>query len=159
MNLPATKEGLRRAAQWRACRIEVRDGVVQRFRRPWFPANVSIGRVWWQSHRGRRSDKCCYLDVHEPWGLRGYLSLDYVHSGSEAGYQSLVAALRTLDQWAGQRQSLAIVAHISTARITDRFLRRMGWESHMNHWPGRHFIRRFYGGYPDWDLGKYGVSN
>jgi hypothetical protein len=34
-------------------------------------------------------------------------------------------------------------------------LQRQGWERHLQHWSGRHWIRRFYDGYPDSGIERY----
>lgn len=40
------------------------------------------------------------------------------------------------------RQATAIVFHTNNPRITDRVMKRFGYERHALHLPGRHFIKR-----------------
>jgi hypothetical protein len=54
-----------------------------------------------------------------------------------------------LDEIARIKQTDAIVCDVRNARISDRLLRRWGWESHVPQSRRRHFIKRFYGEYPD----------
>ena len=58
------------------------------------------------------------------------------------------AATLVLDAIAELKHINAIVCHVTNERITDRLLHRWGWEEHCQDWPGRHFIKRFYGNYP-----------
>jgi hypothetical protein len=54
-----------------------------------------------------------------------------------------------LDEIARIKGAHAIVCHVTNGRISDRLLRRWGWEAHCLNWKGRHFIKRFYGRYAD----------
>ncbi len=84
-----------------------------------------------------------------------FLTLDYIRSGRRAGYTSFLAASHVLDEIARLRGAVAIVAHVSNAGISDRLLERLGWQRHLPHWSGRHWIRRFYEGYPDSAIDRY----
>ena len=66
-----------------------------------------------------------------------------------------VGAGHVLDEIARIRGATAIVAHVTNHNITDRLLVRLGWQQHMPHWKGRHWIRRFYDGYPESTLQRY----
>lgn len=114
-----------------------------------------MAQVWWQSRNGRPDDDLCWLDYHQPFGMPTFLTLDYVRSGRRAGYRTFIAACNVLEEIARIRGACAIVAHISTASISDRFMERQGWERHLQHWSGRHWIRRFYDGYPEPRLHRY----
>ena len=54
-----------------------------------------------------------------------------------------------LDEIARLKGTDAIVAEVRNLRISERLLRRWGWESHMPTSRRRHYIKRFYGTYPD----------
>jgi hypothetical protein len=60
-----------------------------------------------------------------------------------------------LDEIARIRGAVAIVAHVTNGSISDRLLQRFGWQQHLEHWQGRHWIRRFYDGYPETSVGRY----
>ncbi|MCO8123764.1 hypothetical protein NHH03_18605 [Stieleria sp. TO1_6] len=141
--------------RWRRGRIVMQAGKLVRIERRWSTGSVSMAQVWWQSRYGRPNDNLCWLDYHQPWGMPGFLTLDYIRSGRRAGYKSLIGACRVLDEIACLRGASAIVAHISTASISDRFLQRIGWQRHLESWSGRHWIRRFYDGYPDGGIERY----
>ena len=141
--------------RWRSGRIVMRAGKLERIERRWFGGAVSVAQVWWQSNWGRSDQDCCTLDYHQPFGMPAFLTLDYIRSGHRAGYRSFVGACHVLDEIARIRKASAIVAHVSTESISDRLLNRLGWERHLQHWSGRHWIRRFYDGYPEPVIARY----
>ena len=156
--LPITADPLgdsEKIRRWRCGRIIMRAGKLVGIQwRPWC-GSVSMAQVWWQSRYGRPDDDYCWLDYHQPWSMPGFLTLDYIRSGSNAGFKSFVGACNVLDEIARIRSVSAIVAHVSTAAISDRLLQRLGWQQHLQQWSGRHWIRRFYDGYPASTLHRY----
>ena len=151
-DLESHSQQLRR---WRCGRIVTQAGKLVRVERRLVCGSVSMAQVWWQSRYGRPEDDLCWLDYHQPMGLPAFLTLDYIRSGRKSGYRTFVAACHLLDEIARIRGAQAIVAHVSNASISDRLLERLGWERHLNHWSGRHWIRRFYDGYPEPCLDRY----
>ena len=147
--------GAERIRRWRCGRIVMQSGRLVEIQHHLLPGIVSVAQVWWQSKAGRTDDDVCWLDYHQPLGMPGFLTLDYVRAGRHAGYKSFLGATHVLNEVARVRGSLAIVAHVSNSHISDRFLRRVGWEQHLTKWNGRHWIRRFYDGYPDSVLERY----
>ena len=141
--------------RWRNGRIVMEGGKLVRVEKRLFCGNVSMAQVWWQANYGRTDDAICWLDYHQPRGMPGFLTLDYVRSGSEAGYRSFSGAVHVLHEIAKICGSQAIVAHVSNGKISDRFLERMGWQRHLEDWKGRHWIRRFYDGYPETNLARF----
>ena len=132
----------------RTGRILVEGGRLIAIERRWLPAQVSMLRVWWDTHFPNGRPDRCVLDFHQPWGSPGFLTLDYVRSGPGTSFKSFRRAVATLDEVARIQSSLAIVAHVSTQSISDRLLARWGWEQHCLQWKGRHWIKRFYDGHP-----------
>ncbi len=129
--------------------IEVQDGRFHRIRfRPW-PKTVSLPEVWWDSRvsRGSESD-LCKLYYNQPIGSSNFLALKYVVSSFGATFATVRQAALVLDEVARIKQTDAIVCEASNHRISDRLLRRWGWEPHLLHRRRRHFIKRFYGTYP-----------
>ncbi|MEM6469457.1 MAG: hypothetical protein AAF802_07785 [Planctomycetota bacterium] len=141
--------------RWRCGRIVVEAGTLKHVKLRRLTGSVSMAQVWWQSRYGRPDDELCWLDYHQPIGMPAFLTLDYIRSGRKAGYRSFLAACCVLDEIAKIRETQAIVAHVSTASLSDRLLLRLGWERHLAHWSGRHWIRRFYDGYPDSRIERY----
>lgn len=141
--------------RWRCGRIVMQAGKLVRVERRWMTGSVSMAQVWWQNRFGRTDDDLCWLDYHQPLGMPSFLTLDYVRSGRNAGYRTFIGACHVLNEIARLRAASAIVAHVSSGGITDRLLQRQGWERHLQHWSGRHWIRRFYDGYPDAGIERY----
>ncbi len=141
--------------RWRCGRIVMQSGRLVEIQHRLCCGNVSVAQVWWQARFGRNDDDLCWLDYHQPLGMPSFLTLDYIRSGRFAGYKTFVGACHVLDEIARIRGASAIVAHVSNHNITDRLLTRLGWQRHAEHWQGRHWIRRFYDGYPKSSLDRY----
>jgi hypothetical protein len=114
----------------------------------WWPYYGNLLQAAWDGHF-RRDDDSCEIFYHVPWSTPQYLTLSYIRSGGRATAATVKAACLVLDEIARIRQASAIVCHVTNNRISDRTLERWGWESHCPHLPGRHFIKRFYGRYPE----------
>jgi hypothetical protein len=151
-DIESSHDHLRR---WRCGRIIVQDGKLIRVEHRLMCGSASMAQVWWQMKYGRTDDDLVWLDYHQPIGMPAFLTLDYIRSGKRAGYRSFIAAIHLLNEIARIRGSQAIVAHVSNGKISDRLLERQGWQRHMPQWNGRHWIRRFYDGYPASMLHRY----
>ncbi|TWU35870.1 hypothetical protein [Novipirellula artificiosorum] len=144
-NLTTGADQLRR---WRCARIVMCGGRFVEIQHRLSAGNVSVAQVWWQAKYGRMDDDVCWLDYHQPMGMSGFLTLDYIRSGYRSGYKSFLGAVELLNEVARIRGTSAIVAHVTNQSISDRLLERLGWQRHLENWSGRHWIRRFYDGYP-----------
>ncbi len=158
LRLDAVSDPIRDAEKirrWRCGRIVMQAGRLVEIQRRLCCGSVSVAQVWWQAKYGRNDDDVCWLDYHQPFGMPSFLTLDYIRSGSLAGYKTFVGACHVLDEIASIRGASAIVAHVTNQHISDRLLVRLGWQRHLNHWSGRHWIRRFYDGYPESSVQRY----
>ncbi len=156
--LGAVKDPIRGADElrrWRCGRIVMQAGRLVEIQHRLKCGSVSVAQVWWQAKYGRNDDDICWLDYHQPLGMQGFLTLDYIRSGTLAGYKSFIGACHVLDEIAKVRDASAIVAHVTNGNISDRLLTRLGWQQHMTQWSGRHWIRRFYNGFPETNLHRY----
>lgn len=111
--------------------------------RPW-PHLLSLRELWPLGDQWKPSgppDRC-RLYYNEPRGHDGFLALRYVACTAGASYATFRAALRTLDQIAELKGSRALLCDASNHRLSDRFLRRQGWEPHAPMWGRRNWIRR-----------------
>jgi len=130
--------------------IEMADGRLSAVHlRPW-PKWVSYPEVWWwggRLHRRMPGDRC-WLYYNQPWRCSNFLAAPYVVSGRDTTLATCHGAMVVLDEIARIKRSDAILCEVTNARISDRLLRRWGWESHVPNSPRRHFIKRFYGEYP-----------
>jgi hypothetical protein len=118
--------------------------------RPWpkifsSPDLLGVGRGFDRRSTGDR----CWLYYNQPRRLRNFLALKFVVSSRAATFGTFRSTLIVLDEIARIKGTDAIVAEVRSARISDRLLRRWGWESHLPSSRRRHFIKRFYGTYPD----------
>ncbi len=117
--------------------------------RPWpkvfsVPDMVGAGRARDQRTAGDR----CWLYYNQPCRHRRFLALKFVVSSREATFGTFRNTLIVLDEIARIKSTDAILAEVRNPRISDRLLRRWGWESHLPASRRRHFIKRFYGNYP-----------
>lgn len=131
--------------------IEASHGKLDRIQlRPW-PKFASLLEVHWiQRMKNRRHQfDVCRLYYNQPMGHRNYLALAYVESSLNTSLKTFYSTLDTLNLVAYIKRSDAILAEVTTSRLTDRFMIRRGWERYMEHKRGRHWIKRFYGEYPE----------
>lgn len=117
--------------------------------RPW-PHLLSLRELWPRGDRWRPSgpEDRCRLYYNHPRGHDGFLALRYVACTAGASYATFRAALSVLDQIAEIKRVDALLCDAANGRLSDRFLRRMGWEPHAPAWRRRNYIRRFHGVYP-----------
>ena len=98
-------------------------------------------------HPSGESDRC-RLYYNQPLQIPNFLALKYIVSTSGTSYATFRAALQVLDAIAALKQTDAIVCDAGNLRLTDRVMRRFGWEPHKPQRWHRNYIRRFYGSYP-----------
>lgn len=142
-------EDARRISGWRCGRIVTEAGrLLGVFGRRW-PHYGNWLQVIWDLHFRPVERDRCEVFYHQPLASPKFLTLSYVHAGARTSISTLYLAALVLDEIARIRKADAIVSHVTNDRITDRLMQRWGWEPHCLKWRGRHFIRRFYGSYPD----------
>ncbi|MEW4454234.1 hypothetical protein AB1L30_16290 [Bremerella sp. JC817] len=90
----------------------------------------------------------CRLYYNLPLSSPGFLTLAYVESTRQTSWKTLRRSAEVLDWVAAHRRVHATVCELSNERISTRLMQRVGWETHCEHLPGRHFIKRYYGQYP-----------
>ncbi|MFT5525668.1 MAG: hypothetical protein ACI9G1_002191 [Pirellulaceae bacterium] len=130
--------------------IEIRSGeFVGIHFRPW-PKIISVAEAWWDGgvRSGNNRDRCL-LYVNQPIVSPAYLALKYIVSSQATSLKTIRKSLQILDHVARIKQTDAIVCEASNMRISDRLLKRWGWEPHVESSNRRHHIRRFYGEYPN----------
>ena len=100
------------------------------------------------SYHARGKADRCLLYFNQPLRCSNFLALKYVVSTHGTSYATFCAALTTLDQVAEWKRSDAILCDAFNGRLSDRLLKRHGWEPHKPQRWHRNFIKRFYGEYP-----------
>jgi len=121
--------------------------------RPWpkllaWPEVLPVGPTY---HARGQADRCL-LYYNQPLSCPNYLALKYIVSTFGTPYATSCAALTTLDAIAELKRSDAILCDAFNQRLSDRLLRRYGWEPHKPQRWHRNYIRRFYGEYPQTEL-------
>ena len=100
----------------------------------------------------------CRLYFNQPHGHESFLALRYVAATPGTSYATFRAALSVLDAIAAIKGTDALVCDAANHRLSERFLKRMGWEAHAPRWGHRNYIRRFYGNFPPAALELAGLS-
>ena len=128
--------------------------------RPW-PKSVSLLEIAWlgrRMHRYRRGNRCL-LYYNQPLRFPNFLVLKYAVSHHGTSLKTFRGSLTVLDEIARIKRSDAALTEVSNLRISDRLLRRWGWERHVLQSRRRHYIRRFYGEYPVRPLNGSSAAN
>lgn len=99
----------------------------------------------------RRGDRC-RLYYNQPLGTPRFLALKYLVSEPGATLATVNAAVKALDAVARVKCSDAILCQAWNGRLSEAMLSRWGWTRHCERQRGRHFIKRFYGEYPETPL-------
>lgn len=112
--------------------------------RPW-PHVLSLRELLPRGDRWRPPGPAdrCRLYYNQPRGHERFLALRYVACTGGTSYATFRAALETLDAIAALKRSDALLCDAANARLSDRFLRRLGWEPHAPAWRRRNYIKRF----------------
>jgi hypothetical protein len=134
--------------------IETRGGAPAAIHfRPWpklfaWPEFWPVGPVY---HAGGQPDRCL-LYYNQPLRYGNFLALKYMVSTAGSSFATIRAALVTLDHVARVKETDALLCDAFNFRISDRLMRRFGWEPHRPQRWHRNFVKRFYGCYPDGPL-------
>ena len=117
--------------------------------RPWpkliaWPEILPVGSAY---HAKGQVDRCL-LYFNQPRSCPNFLALKYIVSTQGTSFATFRAALTTLDAIAELKRSDAILCDAFNKRLSDRLLKRFGWEPHKRQRWHRNFIKRFYGQYP-----------
>ncbi len=116
--------------------------------RPWPQITTAAGLLWaGHQHRSAPGD-FCRLYYNQPLWHSNFLSITLLVSSRDCALRTVYAALRALDQIAALKRTDAILCEAWNLRLSDRLLARHGWEPHTPSRWHRHFIKRFYGQYP-----------
>ena len=120
--------------------------------RPW-PKMISLPEALWLgrwNHQRLPGDRC-WLYYNQPLGHSNFLAVKYIVSARDCSFATLKAAMTVLEEVARIKNSDAALCHITNGKISDRLLAREGWDRHCLNSYGRHYIKRFYGEYPQPD--------
>ncbi len=124
--------------------IETHAGLFTRLTlRPW-PTLFSMRELIPLTDEWRPTGKSnrCRLYYNQPRGHSDYLALRYIACTPKTSYATFRAAIKAFDKVAEIKESHALLCDASNHRLSDRFLRRQGWEPHAPQWGRRNYIRR-----------------
>ena len=118
--------------------------------RPW-PKMLAWPELWpvGPAYHGRGAADRCLLYYNQPRSCPNYLALKYVVTSQATPYATFRAAITTLDAIAELKRSDAILCDAFNSRLSDRFMKRLGWQPHKPQRWHRNYIKRFYGSYPE----------
>ena len=94
----------------------------------------------------------CLLYYNQPLWYSNFVALKYIVSTRDSSYATFRAALSTLDAVAQTKGTDALLCDAFNARLSDRLMRRFGWQAHRPQRWHRNYIKRFYGKYPTVDV-------
>lgn len=117
--------------------------------RPW-PKILSWPELWplGRDYHARGDADRCLLYYNQPRRHSSFLALRYIVSTQGTTYATFRAALTALDNLARLKGSDALLCDAANRRLSDRLLRRFGWQPHAPCRWRRNYIKRFYGAYP-----------
>jgi len=132
--------------------IEVCDQELKAIHLRPYPKLISIAEIKWGNFWKKRSQSSkdrVLLYYNQPIMHRNFLALKYFVSDNKSSLASIAISLSVLDYIASVKRIGAVLTEITNDRIKDRHLQHFGWEEHLQHQRGRHWIKRFYGQYPE----------
>ena len=134
--------------------IEVCDQEFEAIHMRPYPKLVSLAEVKWSNLWKKQlfaktSKDRVLLYYNQPILHRNFLALKYFVSDYKSTLATIAVSLSVLDYIAMVKRTDAIVTEITNDRIKDRHLQHFGWEEHQQNQRGRHWIKRFYGQYPE----------
>ena len=139
--------------------ITAKQGELKKIQlRPWPKLGSLFEAKVLQPLKRTGSQDVCKLYYNQPLSHRNFLALAYVESSSETSLRTFYAALNSLNYIAYVKRSDAIIAEVTNPKISDRFLERRGWARFLEESSQRHWIKRFYGDYPDFVLRYFDQS-
>ena len=118
--------------------------------RRWPKLASALEVEWWgrRHHQRSRGDRC-WIYYNQPRSAPNFLALKYIVSDRDCRLETFHRAVDVLDLVAEVKRSDALVCDAWNLRISDRLFARWGWEPHCPARWHRHFIKRFYGVYPE----------
>ena len=118
------------------------------------PKLIAWPEIWptGPNYHARGTADRCLLYYNQPLGHSQFLALRYIVSYQGTQFATFRAALAALDAVAEVKGTDAILCDAANARLSDRLMRRFGWEPHKPSRWHRNYVKRFYGQYPSGPL-------
>jgi hypothetical protein len=130
--------------------IEAHDGRFRRVKPRWFPKIASVPEVFlfggWY-HSLVPGDRC-WLYYDQPRRFSNFLAVKCILSARDTRFATVRRVLEALDEIARIKGVDALLCDVANWRLSTAIMARWGWQRHCPSTWHRHFIRRFYGNYP-----------
>jgi len=130
--------------------IEVADGrLVAVHLRP-LPKLLSLPELWPVGYRyhGRGRPNRCLIFYNQPRRFPNFLAVKYAVTTPGTPPRTVQLGMAVLDEIARIKRTDALLCDVGNSRISDRLMRRFGWQPHKPQRWHRNYIKRFYGEYP-----------
>ena len=116
-----------------------------------YPKLVSIAEAYWAGGWGKGTYKRnrSLLYFNQPFAHRDFIVLQYMVTTLDTSWTSCAVGLSVLDKIAEIKNSNAILCELTNKKFSPRLMKRYGWEQHLHQKKRKHFIKRFYGKYPE----------
>ena len=119
------------------------------FRR--WPKLLSWPEIWPAGpvYHARGEPDRCLLYYNQPLRYSNFLALKYIVTTQGTAYATFRAALAALDAVAQTKGTDALLCDAFNGRLSERLMKRFGWQSHRPQRWHRNYTKRFYGKYPN----------
>lgn len=117
------------------------DGSVSHQTR-WFPRWASQWDVAKDETRRSASNGECRFFYSFPWRTPGFMAVNYMTSGEQTNYRTMLLGVQILEQIARHKKSNAIVCQAYSDRLSERLMHRWGYVRHALSIGDNHYIRR-----------------
>ena len=107
-----------------------------------WPRIASRFDVYWDEKFASCDSRSCKVFFSFPKSAPGFMTINYVRTGPQTGYQIIAKAVNIAEQIAIARSCQAIVCQVISSRISARVMRRWGYVPHAQSVGNGHFIRR-----------------
>ncbi len=117
-----------------------------------FPKLISVAEATWIGgwfHNRVRRDRV-QVFYNQPRNHSNFFVAKYAVSELGTSLATTRAAFRTFMEIARLKRADAVLCEVMNKRVTDRVMKYWGFVPHNPNARGRHYIRRFYGEYPDY---------
>ncbi len=133
--------------RWRFAQLEIAGGSLGSIRGRWWPMIASEWGAYSDQYFRPLPVDTCRLYYAFFRRSRGYMTLNYAHSGPNTSYGTIYRAMQVVDQIAAIWNAEGIVCHVTNRRGTERLMNRWGYQQHApNLGPGNYIKRRREGG-------------
>ena len=108
----------------------------------WFPRWASQWDIAKDETKRSAPTGECRVFYSFPIRTPGFMAINYLTSGEQTSYRTLLLGVQVLEEIARSRKSIAIVCQAYSDRLTERLMNRWGYVRHALSLGDNHYIRR-----------------